>query len=129
MKKLKSGTTYSFKVAAVAGENTGAASEIYKTATKVSKAVLSSVKSTKTAQAVVSWNKVNGANGYVVEYSTSKKFKNKKTVLIKKGSSKKTTLKNLTSGKKYYVRVKAYKAVDGDKVYGSVSAAKTIKVK
>ena len=129
VKKLKSGTSYRFKVSAVAGENTGAASSILKTATKVSKVTLSSVKSTKAKQAVVSWKTVNGASGYVVEYSTSKSFKNKKTATLKKGTTKKTTLKKLTSGKKYYVRVKAYKTVNGEKVYGSASSVKTVKVK
>ena len=45
------------------------------------------------------------------------------------GTTNKTTLKKLTSGKKYYVRVKAYKTVNGEKVYGSASSVKTVKVK
>ena len=129
VKKLKSGTSYQFKVAAIAGENTGSNSSVLKTATKVSKVTLSSVKSSASKQMVVSWKTVNGASGYVVEYSTDKNFKNKKTATVKKGSSKKKTLKNLKSGTKYYVRVKAYKTVNGKKVYGSVSAVKTVKVK
>ena len=48
---------------------------------------------------------------------------------MKKQSSKKTTLKKLKSGKKYYVRVKAYKTVDGKKLYGATSSVKSVKVK
>lgn len=127
--KLTSGKNYQFKVKAVAGKYTGATSSVVKTATKVKKVTLSSVKSAKKTQATVTWKTVSGANGYVVEYSTSKKFKNKKTVTVKKGTTKKTTLKKLKSGKKYYVRVKAYKTVNGKAVYGSVSSVKTVKVK
>ena len=129
VKKLTSGKNYQFKVKAVAGKYTGTASATVKTATKVKKVTLSSVKSAKKTQATVTWKTVSGASGYVVEYSTSKKFKNKKTATLKKGTTKKTTLKKLKSGKKYYVRVKAYKTVNGKKVYGSVSAVKTVKVK
>ena len=67
----------------------------------------------------------------LVEYSTSKKFTKKttKTVKIKKGKTTKATLKKLKSGKKYYVRVKAYKTVNKKAVYGSYSKVKTVKVK
>lgn len=131
IKKLKAGTAYQFKVKAAAGDNTGSASSVVKTATKVAKVTLSSVKSSKTKQVVVNWKTVSGASGYVVEYSTSKKFTKSttKSVTVKKGSGKKTTLKKLTKGKTYYVRVKAYKTVNGKNVYGAVSAVKAVKVK
>ena len=38
-----------------------------------------------------------------------KNFKGAKTVKIGKGATVKTTVKSLKSGKKYYVRVRAYK--------------------
>ena len=129
VKKLTSGKNYQFKVRAFAGKYYGAASSVVKTATRVKKVTLSSVKSVNTAQATVSWKTVSGAGGYVVEYSTSKKFKNKKTVTLKKGTTKKATLKKLKSGKKYYVRVRAYKTVNGKKAYGSYSSVKTVTVK
>ena len=131
IKKLKSGTQYRFKVRAFAGKYYGTASSVVKKTTKVKKVTVSSVKSAKKAQATVSWKKVTNANGYVVEYSTSKKFTKKTTkkVTIKKGKTTKTTLKKLKSGKKYYVRVKAYKTVSKKAVYGTVSSVKTVKVK
>lgn len=130
LKNLKSGTTYKVKVRAVDNSVKGKYSSVVTVATKVSKVTLSSVKSTKKAQANVVWKTVTGASGYVVEYSTSKKFTSKTTkkVALKK-SAKKTTLKKLKSGKKYYVRVKAYKTVNGKKVYGAYSSVKSVKVK
>ena len=113
------------------GDNEGSAGSTLKTATKVSKVTLSSVKSSKAKQIAVSWKTVKGASGYVVEYSTSKKFTSKTTrkVTVKKGSSKKTTLNSLKSKKKYYVRVRAYKTVNGKAVYGSYSSVKSVTVK
>ena len=131
VEKLSSGTSYRFKVKAFAGEFSGAESSTVKSATKVKKATLSSVKSAKAKQITVNWKTVNGASGYVVEYSTSGKFTSKTTkkVTFKKGTTKKTTVKKLKSGKKYYVRVRAYKTVNSKKVYGSYSLVKSVKVK
>ena len=60
-----------------------------------------------------------------MQYSTTKKFKKKDTVTktLKKTS---LSISKLNKSKKYYVRVRAYKVVDGEKVYGSYSKVKTI---
>ncbi len=82
-------------------------------------------------QLTATWKTVSGATGYEVQYSTSKKFTKKttKTVTIKKAKTKKTTIKKLKKGKKYYVKVRAYKTVSGKKIYGAWSAVKSVKVK
>lgn len=93
------------------------------------KAKIKSVSNKKSGKLVVSWNKQNEADGYVVEYSANKKFaKGVKQVIIKKNTAK-TTIKKLKKGKKYFVRVKAYKMIDGQKIYGDVSRSKAKKVK
>lgn len=73
----------------------------------------------------VKWAKVSGANGYVIQYSTSKNFKKAKTVKVKKASTIKKTVKKLKSGKRYYVRIKAYKGSSSSKW----SKTKSVKVK
>ncbi len=81
-------------------------------------------------QLTASWKTLSGVTGYEVQYSTSKSFKkNQKTVTVKKAKSKKKTIKKLKKGKKYYVRVRTYKTVDGSRIYSSWSSAKSIKVK
>ncbi len=79
----------------------------------------------------LSWKTVKGASGYEIKYSTSKKFTSKttKTALIKKQSTKKTTLKKLKNKKKYYVKIRAYKTVNGKKIYGAYSSVKNVKTK
>ena len=78
----------------------------------------------------VTWKKVGGVKGYQIQIATDKKFKkNKKTVTVKKQKTTKTTVKKLKAKKKYYVRVRTYKIVNGKKVYSSWSKVKSVKTK
>ena len=78
----------------------------------------------------VEWKKVSGIKGYQIQVATDKKFKkNKKTVIIKKQKTTKTTVKKLKAKKKYYVRIRTYKTVNGKKVYSSWSNVKSVKTK
>lgn len=79
---------------------------------------------------VVKWNKNADADGYEIQYATSKNFKkNAKTVTIKKNKTVSKTIKKLKSGKKYYVRVRAYKTVNDEVKYSKWSKAKSAKTK
>ena len=78
----------------------------------------------------VSWAKGKNINGYQIQLSTDKKFKkNKKTVSVKKQKTTKATVKKLKAKKKYYVKVRTYKTVNGKKIYSSWSKTKSVKVK
>ena len=72
----------------------------------------------------VSYKKVNGAAGYAITYSTSKKFKKSKTVYTK---SLKTTISKLKKGT-YYVKVSAYHLNGKKKVLAKASAAKKVTI-
>ena len=67
--------------------------------------------------------KAVGASGYQIAYATSSKGKWNYTM---SGSSK--TIK-LSRNKTYYVKVRAYKTIDGKKCYGSYSSLKHVKTK
>ncbi len=94
------------------------------------KTVLSKVKA-GSKNFTVLWKTVSGVTGYEVQYSTSEKFTKKttKTATVKKSSAKKYTIKKLKKGKKYYVKVRAYKIVSGKKLYGAWSTVKSVKVR
>ncbi len=77
----------------------------------------------------ISWKKNAKASGYQIQYSTSKKFKKATKLNIKKVSKTSATIKKLKAGKKYYVRIRAYKTVSGNKKYSAWSAVKSAKVK
>ena len=98
----------------------------------VSKPKSAKIKKVKAAKKAVSveWKKVSGVKGYQVQVATDKKFKkNKKTATVKKQKTTKVTIKKLKAKKKYYVRIRTYKTVNGKKVYSSWSKVKTIKTK
>ena len=100
--------------------------------TEVAKPKSTNTKKIKAAKKAVSveWKKVSGVNGYEIQVATDKKFKkNKKTVTIKKQKTTKTTVKKLKAKKKYYVRIRTYKIVNGKKVYSSWSKVKSVKTK
>ncbi len=88
-------------------------------------------KTSKKGQATVTYKRVAGATGYIIEYSTKKNFAKKSTkqLVIKKGKTLKATLKKLAKGKTYYIRVKAFVKANGKEAFAKYSAKVSIKVK
>ncbi|MBQ6872961.1 MAG: fibronectin type III domain-containing protein, partial [Clostridia bacterium] len=130
--KLKAGTIYKYKVRAYTktkadGTIWGDYSKVFETATKCKTPKITKLTTTK-GKATVKWSNVSGESGYQVYYSTKKDSGYKKAASYKtnvvKGSKSK-----LKSGKKYYFKVRAYKTVDGKKIYSAWSAVKSVKVK
>ena len=75
------------------------------------------------------WTAVTSAEGYQVQYSTSSKMSSAKTVTVKGGTKITKKISKLVKNKTYYVRIRAYKTVDGKKVYSSWTAKKKVKLK
>ena len=97
--------------------------------TSISKPKLNSAKSTSKKKIKASWSKVGGASGYQVMWSTYKDFsKNYKTKSVKSKYLSKTVTA-AQSKKTYYVRVRAYKTINGKKVYSQWSNTKKVKTK
>lgn len=84
---------------------------------KLGKVSLKSVSSSKKKHTIkTTWAKKSGASGYQIYYSRNKNFSKlsaKKTV--SGGNATSYVGKNFTKGKKYYVKVRAYKNVNGQK--------------
>lgn len=130
---LASNSKYNFKVRAYQIDDSektyapfGAVVSQY---TSITNPKLNSAKSTSKKKIKASWSKVGGASGYQVMWSTYKNFsKNYKT----KSVTSKYLSKTVTaaqSKKTYYVRVRAYKTINGKKVYSSWSNTKKVKTK
>ncbi|MEY8517354.1 discoidin domain-containing protein [Lachnospiraceae bacterium 29-84] len=94
-------------------------------------AALVSLKAVKGKKLTVKWKKDSKASGYQIQYSTSKKFKSAKSIKVKNSKTTSTTIKKLKAGKKYYVRIRAYKTVKvngkSTTLNGAWSKAKTSK--
>lgn len=91
------------------------------------------VRSPKKRRIKIRLKKVTGAKGYKIQISLSKKFKKGKKYKTKTYYTKKLKFiikKKLKSKKRYYVRIKAYKLVNGKKLYSKKwSKRKKIKIK
>lgn len=92
------------------------------------KVKLKNVKAQK-KKAVVSWKKIKNADGYIIEYALKSNFKAKQKVTVKRGTVVKKTLKKLKSGKRYFIRIRAYRTIGGKKVYTKYSTKKKVTVK
>lgn len=130
---LASNSKYNFKVRAYQIDDSEKTYAPFGTVvsqyTSIAKSNLNSAKSTSKKKIKASWSKVGGASGYQVMWSTYKNFsKNYKT----KSVTSKYLSKTVTaaqSKKTYYVRVRAYKTVNGKKVYSPWSNTKKVKTK
>ena len=79
---------------------------------------------------------VKRASGYQIQYSLNKKFSKKKkyktktkTILAAKSNVKNGMIKKLTKKKTYYVRVRAYKVINGKKYYCKWSGRRKVKIR
>ena len=73
----------------------------------------------------LSWRKNKNISGYEVQYGTDKNFKKSSKKSVSKNKTN-VTVKNLKSGRKYYIRIRGYKSVSGKKVYSSWSKTQII---
>lgn len=134
-KSLTAGAGYTYRVRAyrtVGGKNYYSG-WVYMTAyTKPATPNLTGLSATKSGHKIkATWKKVGGsASGYQIYWAKDKNFKkvvSKTTVSGQKKTS--YTGKNFTKGKRYYVKVRAYKTVNGNKIYGAWSNVRNVKAK
>lgn len=115
---LEPGATYYYKVRANKGSRVYSFSAIK---SKQVKPVTPSVSTAAgTGKITVKWSSAANITGYYVYRSTAKNGTYK---ALKKCSSKTTQYsnKNLKKGKRYYYKVRAYKTVDGERIYSDYS--------
>ena len=96
------------------------------------KMTISKAVKTGTTSVKVTWKKAASSSvcsGYQVVLATNSGFtKNVKKVTVSGGSTVSKKVTGLSKGKTYYVRVRAYKTVNGVKVYGAYSGVKKVKL-
>mgnify|MGYP001059784882 CR=1 FL=1 len=93
---------------------------------KVPRVKFSKLKVSGKCKVKATWKKLTNVSGYQIQYAPNKKLKKAKRKTVKSTS---VTIKKLKKKKTYFVRVRAYKLVDGKKVYGKWSAVKKVKIK
>ena len=79
---------------------------------------------------LVKWKKqAVQTSGYEIQYSVNGKFKSAKTAGNVKAKKTSKTVSKLKAKKKYYVRIRTYKTVNGKNYYSDWSAKKSVKTK
>lgn len=79
----------------------------------------------------IDWKRDTTVDGYQIQCSTKKTFPGSNTMVgtVSKNATITSTLRNLSKGKTYYVRIRGFKRIDGIPVYGVWSAVKSAAVK
>lgn len=95
---------------------------------KLKKTSIEKVKAAK-KKFTVTWKKVSGVSGYEIMYSTSSKMSNAKTLTAKKDKTISKEVTKLKSKKTYYVKIRTYKKINGEKFYSAWTKASKVKTK
>lgn len=93
------------------------------------KTSFSSVKAGAEGEVKLAWNKDPQAEGYQIESCTRKDFDSGIKKAAVKTNTGTETLTGLSSGKKYYVRIRSYKKVGSKNWYSDWSTARVVTVK
>ena len=98
-----------------------------KAAFRGEKAAVSKVVSKKKKQARITWKKIEGAEGYVIQYAAKRSFKGAKKVIVNQKTS--FIIRKLKSRKTYYVKVTGFRNIGVEMIYTQASARKKVRVK
>lgn len=77
----------------------------------------------------IQWIRVKDSSGYQIRYSRNKSMKSTKTLSIKGGNSTHKQILKLKKHTKYYVQIRAYKTVNGKRLYSNWSKTKSVTTK
>lgn len=133
IKNLTSATLYTYRVRGYNVVNNKKYYGKWKTVssvTKPNKVTINTPTTNTKHQITVKWNKMNRVSGYQVQVCSNRSCSNAVRTKSVSGYSKTSyTSGNYKKRKTYYVRVRAYKVVNGKRTYGAWSSVKSIKCK
>ena len=132
IKNLKNGTALSFRVRACRtdnGKKICSSWQIIHAATKPVTPKAFKITTNVKHKIGAKWKKVKRCDGYEVQFSRNKTFKNPIATRSVKNSSKKYIGKGFTKGKTYYVRIRSYVLAGNKRVYSEWTKTKKIKSK
>lgn len=129
--ELTAGSKYIFKIAAyktIDGKKYYGSKVTIKAATRPKKTTLKSLKRKSAATAKAIWSKVSASDGYIIYISnySSRGYQALLTIDNPKISS--YTITGLKKGKTYYIKLCAYRKINGKIVYANYSNIKKLKM-
>lgn len=82
-----------------------------------------------TGKFTAKWTKNSYAGGYELQYATNSKFTSAKKITVSDKATVSKSVKGLSKGKTYYVRVRAYRTIQGKKYYSGWTTSKKVRIK
>lgn len=127
-KEVKSGTKYTYRLQAYTGSAKSQYSSTknicYLKQIKISKIQKNSIENKKKQNVIVKYKSDKAVSGYQIQYGTNKTYSKAKTVNVKSNKTDAYTIKNLTKGKTYYIRIRSYKKTGNTKCYSAWNNSK-----
>lgn len=111
-KNASTGVVYEYTVRTIAGSVMSAYDKT-SSICRLVPATVSSLENEASKTFKVTWNKVNGVSGYIIQYSTSENFSSYKEMKISNANITSVNISNCNWLSRYYVRVKTYKTIGG----------------
>lgn len=119
--------TYSLTIKFKGDKYTGTTKKTFKISPKSMN--LSSVKSNARGKLTAYWSQNTAVTGYEIKYGVKSSFSGAKTTTVSSYKTTSKTISNLTRGKKYYVKMRCYKTVNGVKYYSKWGSTRTVTIK
>lgn len=130
---LVSGKTYYYKIRvyrSVYGKKVyGTFSNVVSRKPIPGKPAIKSIQSALSKRLTINWSQISGASGYEVYRCNTKSGTYKRIATVSGGNRLTYTNSGLSSNKTYYYKVRAYRTVNGQKVFGLLSEAKSGRAK
>lgn len=129
-KQASSGSRYTLAVRCVTASGKSASKlSGAKSITRLSVPALTRLTNPRAGALRAFWEKTPGAGGYQLQYSLSRDFTSGRTTKrFRGGGVSARTFDSLLRNKTYYVRIRAWKQINGAYVYSAWSGTKTIKL-
>lgn len=96
----------------------------------LSKVAIVSLKNISPRSMKVRWKRNKKASGYQLQYALDGKFrKGRKTLRVRKSGTITKTIRKLKKGRKYYVRIRAYKIHKNNTFYSAWSISRKVRIR
>lgn len=128
---LTAGGKYTFKIAAytnIDGKKYYGTKYTIKTATKPKKSTIKTLKKRTSRSMKITWSKISASDGYIIYISNGSTSKFRALRTIDSSATTSYTATQLTKGKTYYVKICAYRKINGKIVYSNYSNTKKLKL-
>ena len=124
---VSNGTQYAYTVRSVYGQHLSPSCP-QKSKYRLTAPRMLTPKNSGKGRITVSWKVNSKASGYQVCYAGNSSFRDSHTVTVSGRNTLSKVLTGLRKGRTYYLKVRTYKIVSGEKYYSAWSSAKSVKV-